>query len=239
MKKDFDFSRRISHPSCVDEVSCLQTASHLSRSCSSKQSTCCCDSSLCRLRANKIISQAFQVSSSGNQYSIYSLILSKITLAHAASARMLHFSSLGNLSTVRISWLFALQDVPPFVLGQVSVRSHVHSRCPSRSSACILHLCALQASSSLIFCTVFRDLSSTKLCLVSRSCVSTGFSNLQHHASICTPPTSLNRQLETTPKLQSLRPRLKRKQTFWRTFSGLNENLNIKFLSSKCNYLIK
>ena len=45
----------------------------------------------------------------------------------------------------------ALQHVSTVILGQISVKSHVHSNCPSKSPFCLRHLRVLQASSSHTF----------------------------------------------------------------------------------------
>ena len=55
------------------------------------------------------------------------------------------------LSTNTAPTSFLLQDVSPFLLGHVSVRSHVHSNCPSRSPGRRFHLWDLQVGSSRKF----------------------------------------------------------------------------------------
>ena len=47
--------------------------------------------------------------------------------------------------TVAAPTSFSLQDVLPFVMDQVSIRTPVHSGCPSRSPACMFHKCEFSA----------------------------------------------------------------------------------------------
>ena len=72
--------------------------------------------------------------------------------ARASSACLPHFLRLRLRApseclvlTVAAPTSFALQDVLPFVMDQVSVRTPVHSGCPSRSPACMFHKCEFSA----------------------------------------------------------------------------------------------
>ena len=76
----------------------------------------------------------------------------KLLHARASSACLPHFLRLRLrapseclVSTVAAPTSFALQDVLPFVVDQVSVGTPVHSGCPSRSPACMFHKCEFSA----------------------------------------------------------------------------------------------
>ena len=94
----------------------------------------------------------------GSKYARDSLILSNFVLDTCFVNTYASCSSFGVLCTFNRHCLTptpcALQHVSTVILGQISVKSHVHSNCPSRSPICLRHLRVLPASSSHTFpCT--------------------------------------------------------------------------------------